>query len=87
MSRKSDDDLFIERFKPIYNHKSDTHMWETYDDDLEFVKKHDVKFIWTLIEGDNGKLYLSKGWHIVNRFGYFVCTNPWSEKDRDYLWG
>lgn len=32
--------------------------------------------IWTVIEGDNGRLYVVEGWHYVNRLGYIVARNP-----------
>lgn len=48
----------------------------------------DYHFVWTMIEGDNGKWYLSPGWHVVNRIGYVLCTQPFDDADmtRDYVY-
>lgn len=40
-----------------------------------------------MIEGDNGKWYLLKGFHYVNREAYIICKVPWDDKTRDYLYG
>lgn len=86
MSRKSDSDYFIERFEPITNPSSQNWMWETYGEELEKVKLEQESFIWTIIDGPGSKLYLIKGYHFINRFGYVICKKPWTEKDRDYLY-
>ena len=53
--------------------------FETYGDDLEFVRsvyETDPKKVWTLVEGDDGNLYISSGYHLVNRLNYFITKNP-----------
>ena len=40
---------------------------------------------WTVVDCD-GKLYLSAGFHVVNRIGYVRCEIAWTDADhqRDY---
>jgi hypothetical protein len=91
MSRKSDYDIWFDKFKPILIESLETNdvslrMYETYGEDLKSVQQADVKKVWTLLDCD-GKLYLSPGFHIVNRLNYIICKNSWNEKTRDYLYG
>jgi hypothetical protein len=77
--------LFADRFKPIQNFMDDNAsldgtMFETYGDELDYVKAQPDNKIWTYCDdGDNG--YLSQGYHIVNRLGYVICANPWTDGD------
>ena len=86
--RKADDDLFIEKFKHIQNHLNEesNYMFETYGEEWDFVKSHSFKNVWTVIDGEKNSLWLCKGFHIVNRFGYMVCEVEWIENDKDYKW-
>ena len=73
-------------YKPIYNHidknasfqdESDNGiMFETYGDEVEFVRSQSPANIWTYGDGDDGGGYIWNGWHIVNRIGYFVTEVP-----------
>lgn len=76
-------DRWMEIYQPVVNHL-DPHksgeqnglpydaMFETYGPEVEFVGDQPDEFVWTLVDCD-GKLYISDGWHFVNRMGYFVC--------------
>lgn len=75
-----DEDTFIERFEPRPNHLEDDApfdgcMFETYGEELAFVREQDLRCIWTIFDSDNG-LMISSGYHFVNRFGYLVCNVP-----------
>ena len=35
--------------------------------------------VWTFMELDGG-LYISAGWGLVNRLGYFVCEKPFEDE-------
>ena len=82
---KLTEDQFFDQFKPIKNHfdanaSYDGHMFETYGQEYEFVneqlKVNPLK-VWTLVEGcDDDNLYITEGWHFVNRLGYFVTEVP-----------
>jgi hypothetical protein len=32
--------------------------------------------VWTLIDGDDGDLYVASGLHLVNRIGYLLSRDP-----------
>jgi hypothetical protein len=51
-------------------------LFETYGEELEFVRRQDSRTIWTLLDGDDGDLYLASGYHLVNRIGYLISTVP-----------
>ena len=68
-------------YKPIKNHIAPTssfdgHMFETYGDEVEFVKFQDADMIWMLGDGDDGGMYIWSGWGFVNRIGYFITEVP-----------
>ena len=82
------EDEWFEQFKPIPNHLDENasfndgeqgYMFETYGDEVEFVKSQDSNRIWTYSDGDNGGTYISDGYHVVNRIGYFVTTVPYDD--------
>lgn len=68
-------------FKPIKNHL-DTNasfngtMFETYGEELEFVKSQRPDHIWMYGDGDDGGTYLWSGWGFINRIGYFITEEP-----------
>jgi len=74
--------LWEETFKPIKNtlrtHVEDLH-FETYGEEVEFVKAQDPKHIWTEVDGDSGT-YIVAGWHFVNRINYYVTEQPWEDE-------
>ena len=76
-----DYDEWFETYKPIKNnldkHASfDGHMFETYDEELAFVKEQDEFNIWTYGDGDDGESHIWNGYHIVNRIDYFITEVP-----------
>ena len=80
-----DFDEWCETYKPIINH-IDTNasfdngeggiMFETYGDEVEFVKQQEPNKIWMYGDGDDGGSYIWSGWGFVNRIGYFISENP-----------
>jgi hypothetical protein len=82
------EEQWFDTYKPIPNHLDENasfndgdngYMFETYGDELEFVKAQDSNRIWTYSDGDNGGTYISDGYHVVNRIGYFVTTVPYDD--------
>ncbi len=76
-----DFDEWFDTYKPIPNNidtnaSFDGHMFETYGDEVEFVKKADPAYIWMYGDGDDGGSYIWNGWHFVNRIGYFITEVP-----------
>ena len=83
------EDEWFNTYKPIPNHLDENasfndgengYMFETYGEELEFVKAQDNNRIWTYSDGDDGGTYISDGYHVVNRIGYFVTTVPYDDK-------
>ena len=50
-------------------------MFETYGEELEFVQNQPIDKVWTELD-DNS---IVCGYHIVNRFGYYITAKPWTE--------
>ena len=77
------EDEFYNKFNCIKNHL-DTNasfggcFFETYGQELEFVKNSPQNKTWTILEVD-GEMYYSSGYHIVNRFGYFITEEEVEE--------
>jgi hypothetical protein len=76
---------WFDKFKPIPNHIDDNasfsdgdngYMFETYGEELDFVKSQEPNKIWTYCDGDDRGTYIFEGMRIVNRIGYFVTTVP-----------
>jgi hypothetical protein len=74
-------DEWCDIYKPINNHidtnaSFDGAMFETYGDEVEFVKSQSPENIWMYGDGDDGAAYLWSGWGFVNRIGYFITEVP-----------
>lgn len=54
--------------------------FETYGEELDYVRTHDVRNVWTEMDGDNG-VYIVNGFHYVNRIQYYVTDVAWNEGD------
>lgn len=78
------EDEFDAAYTPRPNHLNPNASWaygenpgclfETYGEELEFVRRQDPATIWTLVDGDDGDQYLVSGYHLVNRIGYLLTT-------------
>jgi hypothetical protein len=76
-----------EKYQPEYNQilgagaaPLDGYMYETYGQELDYVKARPIRTIWTILDTD-GELYLSMGYHYVNRFGYVITEVPWTDDE------
>jgi hypothetical protein len=80
------EDEFDEKYTLLPNHLNPTATWEyggdhgclfeTYGEELQFVRSQDPATIWTVVDGDDGDLYVVSGYHFVNRAGYLISTTP-----------
>lgn len=80
------EDEFDDRFPLVPNHLNPTAGWavgegggclfETFGAELAFVRQQDPRHVWTLIDGDDGDLYVVSGFCLVNRLGYLVSIDP-----------
>jgi hypothetical protein len=74
-------DEWCDVYKPIQNSLDinasfDGCMFETYGEEVEFVKAQDQNRIWMYGDGDDGGGYIWSGWGFVNRIGYFITEVP-----------
>ncbi len=79
------EDAFAAMFQPQANHLDANAtcdwgngygtLYETFGEELEYVKQQPAAYIWTWIHGDDGEFIVS-GFHFVNRIGYFICPRP-----------
>jgi len=77
-------DEWFDKYKPIKNHidtnsSFDGHMFETYGEEVEFVKAQEQNRIWMYGDGDDGEGHIWSGWGFVNRIGYFITEVPFPE--------
>ncbi len=83
------EDEFDTRYPLVINHLNRNATWgfgdgpgclfETYGEELAFVRSQDLRTIWTFVDGDDGNQYVLSGYHFVNRIGYLVSTIPFPE--------
>lgn len=80
------EDQFDARYKLRTNHLNPHASWafgdgtgclfETYGEELDFVRSQDPQTIWTFVDGDDGDQYVMSGYHLVNRIGYLLSIEP-----------
>lgn len=76
-------------YKPIKNHidpnasfqdeNGEGIMFETYGEELDFVRSQNPLCIWTYHHGDSNSSYIGSGYHVFNRLGYFITEIPFEE--------
>jgi hypothetical protein len=77
---------FAEKYKPLgYENGAGPWQLETFGPDLDRVKAAAPKRVWTIVEGDNGLLYIIAGFHWVNRINYVITEVPWENDMIEYL--
>lgn len=54
--------------------------YETYGEDLEYIKSMPDNFVWTLVDGDEDSVVVN-GKTFVNRLGYYLTKKPHNTKD------
>ena len=84
------EEQFYEKYKTRPNHirPNENNEWETYGDELEYIKKligeEKAGYIWTIIDNNDGWMGIVAGVHVVNRMCYLVTTKPWESMDEEY---
>jgi hypothetical protein len=76
---------FDSRFPLVSNHINPAATWafadgpgclfETSGPEFEFVRRYDPRKVWTLVDGDDGDMYVISGLHYVNRVGYLLSRD------------
>jgi hypothetical protein len=81
------EEQFDEQFTLIENHLDDNASWggamfETYGEELDYVrmKAERGNNVWTIIEGDDDTMFIVNGVHLVNRIGYLITREEWTEE-------
>ena len=78
---------FWNKYCPIPNPTSDEDLgwdgclFETFSPHWEYVRDHNVnqpRHLWTLLEVESS-LIIASGLQYVNRVGYFITKEPWTE--------
>lgn len=69
----------IDDYKPIIR-ENEGMVFETYGEDLDFVKTQDQKRIWTVVDGDGENPVITAGFHYVNRIHYVITIKPWEDE-------
>ena len=80
------EDEFDGRYPLVQNHLNPNASWtyddgpgclfETYGEEVAFVRLQDPRTIWTLVDGEDDDMYVISGFHFVNRIGYLLSTIP-----------
>lgn len=75
------EDEWLATYKPKKNHldPNESHLFETYGDELNHVNSYPIHNIWTLMDGFWGNTLIVNGCHFVNRIGYYISEVPWKD--------
>lgn len=68
------DDVWYETYQP------EDKMYETYGEDLDYIKSMPDNFVWTLVDGDEDSVVVN-GKAFVNRIGYYISKKPHNTND------
>jgi hypothetical protein len=78
------EEQFEEQFTQVKNHIDTNASWdgcmfETFGEELEFVKTMAQKGnnVWTIVEGDDDTMFVSNGVRFVNRIGFLITREEW----------
>jgi hypothetical protein len=85
-------DAWYKKYQPIQNHIAlgkgeHDDKFETYGAELDYVlsiANTEPARVWTLVDGDDGNLYITSGYHLVNRVNYFITHNPCELEYEEY---
>ncbi len=85
--KKLTEDEFDAQFTPVENHLDDNAsfsgcMFETYGEEVDYVfdlSKKEQR-VWTIIEGDDDKIFYTTGFHRVNRMGFLITKEVYTEE-------
>ena len=80
------EDEFAKQYPLLRNHLDPNAGWgtgednegclfETYDEEFEFVRRQDPARVWTYVDAEDGQLVIG-GLHYCNRIGYLISTKP-----------
>ena len=73
----------IDDYLPIMREEGSI-AFETYGEDLNFVKSQNSLHVWTLVDGDNGESVIVAGYRYVNRIHYIITIKPWDDANLSF---
>jgi len=80
---------FMETYNPINKGSEGEYMMDDHAEAVRFAEARGLshKNVWTIIEsGEDETLYVSAGFHLVNRLGYIVTEKPWETALEEGVW-
>lgn len=72
------EDVFYQYFRPFRHPSANFDIWgglglETFGEDLNLVRDYDETFVWTVVDGSEGRdQWIIPGYHHVNRVCYLL---------------
>jgi hypothetical protein len=83
-------DEWVEKYKPLKNHIEESNTYEgyafeTYGEELDFIREQEPEKIWTLIENGTDMSCVAYGMRWVDREFYFTSSIPVQEEDKNQL--
>lgn len=83
------EDVFYEYFRPFRHPSANFDIWgdlglETFGEDLKLVRDYDQNFVWTVVDGSDGRnQWIIPGYHHVNRVCYLLTeiAHDWAPID------
>jgi len=81
---------FYDKYKLEKNHlvtnaSFDGCMFETFGEEIKYViSKVKTNQVWTIIECE-GDWIVSAGYHLVNRIGYLITSQPWEDDNEFFI--
>ena len=60
-------------------------MYETYGKELDYVKNVPQGRVWTIIDNNDGWYGIIAGYHWINRLGYLITEEEWSDSNEEYV--
>jgi len=52
------------------------------DEAKKYLRSHPGSRVWTIVDGDDGALWLEQGWHLVNRIAYLIERSSRPERKK-----
>ena len=77
---------WFEEYKPHLNHftsspDNDNFIFETFGEELKYVKQQNNKNIWTEISRENEEFWIIPGYHFIDRIGFYITEKPWENEN------
>lgn len=81
---------FVKRYEPIQQLPHGD-VCRSYQDPqiLAAFDRGDFRYVWTIVDGEEGRTYLVPGFTTVNYVGRVLCAKPWPDIEETlpgYVW-